>query len=136
MRKQNLLHAITTLLLVFISIFSISCKGPGSNSGDTSFEQKPVTGIPAMFEDSLGFYNEHASVFEENGERYVYYTKNINKYNDSTECIFVRKGIQENGKWSFGNESVALNTSESGWDSTKVFQADVIKGSFLFNSEN
>ncbi len=137
MNKRSFLYLVISLLLVCSTLLSISCKDPeNSNGADSSFEQKPITGISAMFEDSLGFYNEHASVFEENGERYVYYTKNKTKYSDASEYIAVRKATLENGSWVFGAESIALNTSESGWDSIKVFQADVIKGVFTLNGEN
>lgn len=132
MRKRRFLYSLLALLSVSASLISTACKEPQ----DASFEAKPVTGIPAMFNESLGYYNEHASVFDENNERYVYYTKNKAKDSDTNEYIAVRKATQKNGNWSYGEASVALDVSGSGWDSVKVFQADVIKGAFTLNGES
>ena len=133
MRKRRFLYNIIALGSLATSLVFTACNDPQNPS---SFEQKPITGISAMFDESLGYYNEHASVFDENNERYVYYTKNKTKNNDTNEYIAVRKATQKDGKWSFGDSSVALDVSDGSWDSVKVFQADVIKGAFTLNGEN
>lgn len=91
MRKRRILHSIIALVSAVAAVGFSSCK----DKGETAFEQKPITGISAMFDESLGYYNEHASVFEENGERYVYYTKNKTKNSDTSEYIAVRKATQK-----------------------------------------
>lgn len=132
MHKRRFLYSMIALLSISASLVLTACKDPQ----DTSFEPKPVTGISAMFDESLGYYNEHASVFDENNERYVYYTKNKTKHSDTNEYIAVRKATKKDGSWSYSEASVALDASSGGWDSVKVFQADVIKGAFTLNGES
>ena len=133
MRKNRLLYGVLAMISLLATLFSTACK---DTDEDKTFEPKPITGISAMFDESLGYYNEHASVFTENSERYVYYTKNKTKNEDKSEYIAVRKATQSGGKWTLGDAKVALDVSNSGWDSVKVFQADVIKGAFKLNGEN
>lgn len=130
MNKRRFLHFSAILLIVPLAACA-ACKKPQNDV----FEQKPITGIPAIFDESIGYYNEHPCVFEENNERYVYYTKNKVKSSDDSEYIAVRKATQSEGKWIYGNAGVALDVSESGWDSEKVFQADVVRGVFTFDDE-
>lgn len=131
MRKGRFLSSILAFITIAATFVFSACNGT-----QDIFEAKPVTGISAMFDESLGYYNEHASVFEENNERYVYYTKNKTKYNDTNEYIAVRKATKTDGKWSFESPLIALDVSGSGWDSVKVFQADVIKGSFTLDGDS
>lgn len=129
MSKRRILRTATALLALCALALPAACAG---GRGD-AFVQKPITGIDAMFDESLGYYNEHASVLEENGERYVYYTKNQTKNDDGREYIAVRKGTQRNGEWTYTNASVALQPAKSGWDGEKVFQSDVVKGDFTYH---
>lgn len=131
MRKRRLLCGIVAATVSLLSFAFAAC-----DNSQSGFQKKPITGIPAMFDESLGYYNEHASVLEENDERYVYYTKNKTKHSDKNEYVAVRKGTKKNGEWVYGKAETALNVSSSGWDSIKVFQADVIKGTFTFNGES
>lgn len=120
---------IVKILVLSFAVCLLFC-GCGEQS-----VKKTVTGIDPVFEEPLGYYNEHPSVIDEGNERYVYYTKN-EKINDaSTESIVVRKGVLEDGKWKYGEPSVALSPSKDGWDGKKVFQADVVKGVFNYKGE-
>lgn len=112
---------------------SSSVEGGGQQE---SFEDKKFAGIDPVFEESLGYYNESPSVFESsNGDRYLYYTRNSVKYDDTTDSIAVRKGIYTANGWKYGEAKTILTASESGWDSKSVFGCDVIKGSFVYGGK-
>ncbi len=127
--NKKVIKLLTTLIATFLFVSITACK-------KEEFKQKPISGIDAMFDESLGYYNESPSVIEENGVRYVYYTKNVTKNNDEKENLVVRKGEFKNGKWNYNSSSVVLSPSNDGWDSAKVFQADVIKGNFVYEGKN
>ena len=50
MRKRRFLYSIITLVSAVAAVGFSSCKG----KEDSSFEQKPITGVAAMFDESLG----------------------------------------------------------------------------------
>lgn len=103
---------------------------------DETYEQKTVAGMDPAFDESQGYYNESPSVFEEGGVRYLYYTRNTKKNDSSTDSIAVRKGTYTASGWVWGEPKTVLKTSESGWDGKAVFGADVVKGSFTYQSKN
>lgn len=127
--NKKVIKLLTTLIATLLFVSITACK-------KEEFNQKPISGIDAMFDESLGYYNESPSVIEENGLRYVYYTKNVTKDKDEKESIVVRKGEFKDGKWKYNSSSVALSPSNDGWDSAKVFQADVVKGKFVFDGKS
>lgn len=105
-------------------------------ASEETYEDKKYAGIDPVFKESLGYYNESPSVFEtETGERYLYYTRNTTKYDDTTDSIAVRKGVYTSSGWQYGEAKTALTPSESGWDSKSVFGADVVKGSFAYGGK-
>lgn len=109
--------------------------GGGSSSSGTgaeTYESKWIDGIDPVFDESLGYTNENPSAFQDGATRWLYYTRNTGKYEGSTE-IAVRKGSYKGGAWSYGDYTVCVSPSESGWDSAHVFGADVVKGSFSYN---
>ena len=108
---------------------------PGGNTGET-FEEKVFDGIGAVFDESLGYYNEQPSAIQEGTTRWLFYTRNTVKYDDTTDSIAVRKGTYSGGKWTYGDPSTCITTSESGWDSARVFNADVVKGTFSYGGES
>lgn len=72
MKKRIVSRVAAVALLCFVTVSAAAC----SNETE-EFVSKPVTGIDAMFDESLGYYNEHPCVVQvSETERYVYYTKN------------------------------------------------------------
>ncbi len=99
---------------------------PGPSVEDTV---KPVTGIDPLFVEPAGFNNEYAAAFEEEGTRYVYYTRNTESKGGGDEIV-LRTSV---GGAAYGEQSVVLAPSESGWDSKRVYSPSVIKGQFTYN---
>lgn len=110
-------------------------EGPDNPGNNETFEDKLFDGIGAAFDESLGYYNEHPSVIQEGGKRWLYYTRNTVKYDDKTDSIAVREGTLSGGKWTYGEAKTCVTVSASGWDSGNVFGADVVKGSFTYGGE-
>ncbi len=107
-----------------------------SDGGTTeTFEEKIFDGIGAVFDESLGYYNEHPSAFQEGTTRYVFYTRNTVKYDETTDSIAVRTGSYSGGKWSYGEAKTCISVSESGWDSGRIFGADIVKGDFSYGGK-
>ena len=131
------------VLLVGLFAFSLAActdnpvPDDGDNSGDQTetFEDKIYDGIGAVFDESLGYYNEQPSAFQEGSTRWLFYTRNTVKYDDTTDSIAVRKGTYSGGQWTYGEAKTCITTSESGWDSARVFNADVVKGTFSYGGE-
>lgn len=151
MKNQKLIRSAECLLagvLATASLFGFaSCgKNKGTESGSDSgsgassssdvpsetYESKWIDGIAPVFDESLGYTNENPSAFQEGATRWLYYTRNTGKYESSTE-IAVRKGSYKGGAWTYGDYTVCVTPSESGWDSAHVFGADVVKGNFAYN---
>lgn len=109
-------------------------KKPGGDTQET-FEEKVFDGIGAVFDESLGYYNEHPSAIQEGATRWLFYTRNTVKYDALTDSIAVRKGTYSGGKWTYGDPVTCITTSETGWDSAAVFQADVVKGAFSYGGK-
>ena len=139
----------TKFFSVFFSVCMLmtgfaACKGgdtpstPGTGTPPVvdGYEDKKFAGIDPVFKESQGYYNESPSVFEtESGERYLYYTRNTVKNDDTTDSIAVRKGVYTASGWKYGEAKTVLTPSESGWDSKSVFGADVIKGEFAYGGK-
>ena len=140
---KNFKRILSLLLGVcaFAFVFS-SCGGQGSTPPDNppageAYEDKKFVGIDPVFKESQGYYNESPSAFEtESGDRYLYYTRNSVKNDDTTDSIAVRKGVYTASGWKYGEAKTVLTTSASGWDSKAVFGADVIKGTFAYGGKD
>ncbi len=102
---------------------------------EETYEAKPLTGIGAIFDESLGYYNEHPSVIELDGVRYVYYTRTAEK-NTVSDTIAVRKGTFADGRWMYGEPRTLLAPSQDGWDSAHVYAPTVIKGRFRYGGKD
>ena len=114
-------------------------KTPGGDTpggGEETFENKVFDGIGAVFDESLGYYNEHPSAIQDGTTRWLFYTRNTVKYDNTTDSIAVRKGTYSGGEWTYGDPVTCITPSESGWDSASVFNADVVKGAFSYGGEN
>ncbi len=109
------------------------CACRTKNDPSTQFEPKPLTGIDAIFNDSLGYNNENPSVMQDGNIRYVYYTGNSQKYGTLADTVYVRKGQLEKGKWSYSDGKSVLSVGEKSWDSARVYAPSVIKGDFTYN---
>lgn len=132
MKKRIVSRVAAVALLCFVTASAAAC----SNETE-EFVSKPVTGIDAMFDESLGYYNEHPCVVQvSETERYVYYTKNTARSENGSEYIAVRQGTFQDGTWTYGEPAAALSPAQSGWDSGRVFQADVIGGSFTYEGDS
>ncbi len=125
---------IISLLLAMLTAATLSACKDDTPQQEESFEAKPVQGIAAMFNESLGYYNEHASVLEISAtERVIYYTKNTTKYEETSDYIAVRKGTKSGNAWTYSEPTVALSPKKDSWNGVHVFQADVVKGNFTYD---
>lgn len=124
--------------LLMVPVFLIPLAACGvtqpEEPGET-FESKCFDGIGAVFDESMGYYNEHPSVLQEGAKRWLYYTRNTVKYDDRTDSIAVREGTLSGGTWKYGEAKTCITVSATGWDSGNVFGADVVKGSFTYGGE-
>ncbi len=143
--KKTLFIIIAVVLCIAVALtivlVSLGSSGGGNSSSSSSdiggsqesYEDKKFAGIDPVFEESLGYYNESPSVFESsNGDRYLYYTRNSVKYDDTTDSIAVRKGVYTASGWQYGEAKTILTPSANSWDSKSVFGCDVIKGNFVY----
>ena len=76
-----------TAALSFIFLFACGCSdAEGTN------KHKPITGIDPCFEESLGYYNESPSVVRMGNIQYMFYTRNANINDNTSDTIAVRRG--------------------------------------------
>lgn len=127
-------------LLLLTSLFAFSScdnnEGTTTNPTTEDIEYKTSLGKDALFDESTGYQNEDPCLLEINANtRYVYYTRNLNINSGSDECICFKKGLLVNGEWKYGESSIVLKTSNSGWDSKHIYAPSVIKGDFLYNNK-
>ena len=116
------------MTMIFGALFSL-----GGCAEKESFEAKPLTGIDAIFNDSLGYNAENPSVMQtDDYTRYVYYTSNAEKYGEVADTVCVRKGVLRDGTWKYSEKKTVLETSDNGWDSKHVYAPSVIKGDFTY----
>lgn len=119
-----------TAALSFIFLFACGCSdAEGTN------KHKPITGIDSCFEENLGYYNESPSVVRMGNIQYMFYTRNANINDNTSDTIAVRRAEWRDGKWNYGEAKTVLSVSDNGWDSGSVFSADVVKGEFLYEGE-
>lgn len=114
-----------TAALSFIFLFACGCSdAEGTN------KHKPITGIDPCFEENLGYYNESPNVVRMGNIQYMFYTRNANINDNTSDTIAVRRAEWRDGKWNYGEAKTVLSVSDNGWDSGSVFSADVVKESF------
>lgn len=119
-----------TAALSFIFLFVCGC----SDTEGTN-KHKPITGIDPCFEENLGYYNESPNVVRMGNIQYMFYTRNVNINDNTSDTIAVRRAEWRDGKWNYGEAKTVLSVSDNGWDSGSVFSADVVKGEFLYEGE-
>ncbi len=109
--------------------------GGGDSTGTsevTPATPKPERGTGALFNETEGFLSQDASLFEDNGVRYVTYVSNDTKDNLDT-AFYVRKGVKTDGKWVYGDRTKVLTPSASGWDK-RIAAPSVVKGEFKYKT--
>lgn len=137
--KKLFCALLAGLLALTMTACADGGKTPGGDTpggGEETFENKVFDGIGAVFDESLGYYNEHPSAIQDGTTRWLFYTRNTVKYDNATDSIAVRKGTYSGGEWTYGDPVTCITPSESGWDSASVFNADVVKGAFSYGGEN
>src|SRR5690554_400687 len=124
--------AYVFVLFLLVSLL-VSCTT--TQLPEETYEQKPITGIDPIFEESLGYTNQYPSAIRLNNQlQYVYYSKNVTKYSMEESVIVVREAVNQNDTWNYKQPKIVLEPSLDGWDK-HVFSADVIKGEFQYNGE-
>jgi hypothetical protein len=127
---------INLILFIVLGILTGCSKTNEEVISDTTYEEKLITGIAPVFDESLGYYNENPSVVRVSENlQYVYYTRNEIKYDSNSDSIAVRKAENVNGKWVYGNYKTILRPSNNSWDSLSVSSPDVVKGVFNYQGE-
>lgn len=93
----------------------------------------PLTyGIPVP---QTGFYMRDADVIEEDDQsRYLVYLTNLES-GEEDHVIAVRKGVHYPNGHVYGEQSVAVAPSSTGWDQY-LGSASIVKGEFSYNSQN
>lgn len=96
-------------------------------------DAKAVNGTGLLFSETVGFNCKDASVFEENGERYVIYA--TSETAKGKQVFAARKATLSGGKWVYGPKNIIFrgSTEEEAWDAY-IFQPSVVKGEFTYNS--
>ncbi len=113
------------------SFVSTSSNSTSSSSSSSSFVHKTNYGIAPIFDDPLGIYDKDPSIFEENGKRYVFYTTNEKSF-ESGDVIGLRIGEKDENGYRYSDAKIVLRPSENKWDSVRVSNPDVIKGTFKY----
>lgn len=122
--------------IIFLLIAILTFSSLTACSKQEKINYKPITGIDAIFDDSIGTNNEDASIIQvDETTRYVYYTSNQEKFGDLANSIWVRKGVFNGEKYVYNKAKQVLATSESGWDSKYVYASTVIKGDFTYEGK-
>ncbi len=115
-------------LALFLPLLLLGSCGKTS----TPHEAKTNYGIVPIFDDDLGIYDKDPSVFLEDNTKYIFYTTN-EEYFVSGDVIAMRKGTQnDKGEWNFSERKIVLRPSENDWDSMRVSNPDVIRGTFTY----
>ena len=123
MKKLFKFLALTTVLAL------ASCNGkPAYESGP----EKAIKGTGTIFNESLGFNTKDASIFEENGVRYVVYVSN--EVSEGDQVFAARKGVLENGTWVYGKKHIVLRGDAESWD-MNIYNPSVIKGEFSYQNK-
>lgn len=116
-----------------------SSETPTSTSSSTSQDLRPdyergelkdVNGEGLMFFETVGYSTKDASIFEEEGVRYITYVDNETR---NGERVFAaRKGELVNNKWVYGERHVVFRASgkDDAWDQY-IYQPSVVKGIFV-----
>lgn len=123
------------IILIMLSILT-GCSKKSEEINKTTYEEKLVTGLAPLFDESLGYYNENPAVIRVSENlQYVYYTRNEIKYDNKSDSIAVRRADKANGKWVYSDYKTILKPSDGSWDSFSVSSPDVIKGIFNYQGE-
>lgn len=119
---------INVLLMLVIIVTLSACK-------KDEFIHKTIEGTPPVFEEEQGYYNESPSFIQtSDNELLVFYTTNKEK-NVSEDVIAFRKGTLEDGNWIFSDRTIILEPTTDHWDSNRVSDPDVIKGTFNYGGK-
>jgi len=124
---------IFSLLTILLSLVLVSC-----NKDSEEHLEKPITGIDAIFNEDLGYYNESPSVLKiSENVLYLFYTRNETKFDNKTDTIAVRKAVLKDGNWVYGEYKTVLTRGDNktDFDHKYISSPDVIKGKFNYNGE-
>lgn len=125
--------AMVSTGLVITLLFS-SCR---TSVPSPSNNQVEPLGTDYIFREDTGFYAYAPSIVQaDSTTRYVYYTTNIEKENNLSDVIAVRKGTLNDGKYVYGDRKIVLTPTENQWDSQRVTCPSVINGDFSYQGEN
>lgn len=92
---------------------------------------KTLKGTGTIFNEVLGFNTKDASIFEEDGVRYVFYETNETK--NGEKVFAARKGELKNDEWVYGKKHIILRGDSESWD-INIYKPAVIKGEFKLGS--
>ena len=84
-----------------------------------------------------GIYNYCPSVLEEaDGTRYLYYCTNRNPY-EIIDYIGCRRGTpNEDGSYTYGEETIVLEPTAGTWDAHHTCDPSVVKGDFTYKGQS
>lgn len=123
--KRRWIAALCALLL------ALTCGLCACRKDEETFTPKPVDGIPLAFDDGTSYYAWAPSAVVEGDKMYMFYNSNKTAgQNDAS--VALRVGTASANGWEFGERTVVLEASESGWDAGGVSDADVVKGTFSY----
>lgn len=130
MKKRSIWFAVCAALIVATAA-GCNCNGTPAGPSKEPFVAKPSFGINAVFDESLGYFNENPCVVEEDGKRYLFYTRNSVKDDALSTTIAVRVGEKVEGKYVYGDFTTVLEKGE-GWNGGQIYQASVVKADVTY----
>ena len=139
--KKMFLSAILAICVSCLFVGGCSfVSNDGVQSDDKGNEYVKAERIAAgqidyLFTEYEGFLYEAPSVIKDGEEYIISYTTNKTAGNED-RVIAVRKGTFTDGVFSFGEETVAVEPSEDGWDKYNLDNSDIVKGNFTYGGEN
>lgn len=119
------------LLISLIAIMAFAACSPAK----TKPNPKTIYGQAPIFADDKGFYENDPVIIQTDAQtRYAYFTTNA-AANVEGDVIAVRKGVKSADGWTYEGKKVILNPTAGSWDSKRVNNPAVIKGTFAYNGK-
>ena len=119
---------LSSILLLTAATILSSCgtSKPIYEQGDS----KAIKGTGSLFHETVGFNTKDASIFEEDGTRYIVYASN--EVSKGNQVFAARKAtLSSDGTWVYSKKNIVLRGDEESWD-VYIYNPSIIKGEFKY----